>query len=92
MSFIDSMKDKNPFKLLVEKMSYNPHKILKLIPPSLKENSTANFTIIKQNSPWIYTRDTSLSQSFNTPLDNYKFDDKIILTYSENGIAYMNHA
>jgi dihydroorotase-like cyclic amidohydrolase len=73
-------------------MSYNPHKILKLTPPSLKENSTANFTIIRQKDPWVYSRDTSLSRSFNTPLNNHKFDHKIILTYAENGIAYMNHA
>ena len=92
LSFIDSVKDKNPLKLLAEKMSYNPHKILKLTPPSLKENSTANFTIIRQKDPWVYSRDTSLSRSFNTPLNNHKFDHKIILTYAENGIAYINHA
>jgi dihydroorotase len=90
LSFIDSLKDKNPFKLLAEKMSYNPHKILRLKPPSLKKGSTANFTVFKLNEPWSFTKGNSVSQSFNTPLENYKFKHKIILTYSENGVAFSN--
>ena len=90
LSFIDSLKDKNPFKLLAEKMSYNPHKILRLKPPSLEKGSTANFTVFKLNEPWSFTKGNSVSQSFNTPLENYKFKHKIILTYSENGVAFSN--
>ena len=90
LTFIESIQGKDPFKLLAEKMSYNPHKILRLNPPSLKDNCAANFTVIKQDNPWIYKKENSFSQSFNTPLDKYKFKHKIILTYSEKGIAYID--
>jgi len=73
-------------------MSYNPHKILRLNPPSLKSGNEANFTIINTNAPWVYNTQKSLSLSHNTPLNNYSFSNKVVFTYGENGVAYEDNS
>ena len=47
LTFIEALRDNDLYALIVEKMCYNPHKILGISAPSLQENSEANFVVIK---------------------------------------------
>ena len=94
LSFIEALgavEIKNPFHLLAQSMSSNPHKILGLEPPSLIDGSDANLTVIKTNAPWQYNPLEGESASFNTPVRNFEFSNKVMLSMSNGIIAYKNN-
>lgn len=89
LSFIEAINEKDPFPLVAQKMSYNPHLILGRGPPSLKEGSEADLVAINPNKQWRYTPETGESLSQNTPLKNHKFLSSITLTISRGNIAFQ---
>lgn len=89
LTFIEALRDNDPYELVVEKMCYNPHKILGISVPSLQENSEANFVVINPGASWVYDPKKGESLSHNSPLSNYKFSNKISMTLSEGKIAYL---
>ena len=92
LSLMEALTDQDPYKLVVEKMCYNPHQVLGISSPSLKENSEANFVVIKPGDSWVYDATNGESLSHNSPLSNYKFTNKIWMTLSEGKIAYKHKA
>jgi len=92
LAFLEATQSAASYNLVAEKMSYNPHKILRLNPPSLKSGNEANFTIINTNAPWVYNTQKGLSLSHNTPLNNYSFSNKVVFTYGESGVAYEDNS
>lgn len=71
---------------LVEKMSINPRKILNLQPIEIKENNTANLTIIDCNEEWIVDSSKFLSKSMNSPYLNKKLIGKVKYTINNGKI------
>jgi len=78
------------FTKLATSMSFNPHKILGLCPPSLGLGQSANFTVINPNSNWVYNSTDGQSMSSNTPFDGIQFDSEIVMTVNKGKIIWSN--
>lgn len=61
---------------LVLKMSVNPSRILKLNVGSLKKGSPADITIINPSKEYVYTKDSIMSKSKNSPFINWRLKGK----------------
>lgn len=54
---------------LIEKLSINPRKILKISVPQIKKDAPANLTILDINAVWTVDKSRFLSKSINSPFD-----------------------
>jgi dihydroorotase len=61
---------------LIEKISINPRKILKLENVTIKENENANITLFDPDLEWIFKKNDIRSKSFNTPFLGEKLKGK----------------
>lgn len=75
---------------LIEKMSINPRKILKLQPIEIKQDMPANITIVDCNEEWIVDSTKFMSKSTNSPFVNQKFTGKVKYTINNNKIHKSN--
>jgi dihydroorotase len=87
MVVIEAISQKDPFSLIAEKMSTNPHRILGLEAPSLKEGKLADLVVINPELNWTYEPMYGMSLSQNSPLGRHKFIGRPILTVSCGKIA-----
>ena len=69
-------------------MSTNPHQILGLESPSLKEGKLADLVVINPKLNWTYEPSLGMSLSQNSPFSGYKFTGQPILTASCGKIAW----
>jgi dihydroorotase len=76
-------------KRLVEMMSVNPARILKIPKGTLKVGSDADITVIDPNKKWVVNRDTLRSKSKNTPFHGWNMKGKPVLTVVGGGIKYQ---
>ncbi len=61
---------------IINKLSTNPRKILKLEPIIIKEGNQANLTIINPDEEWIVDKRQFKSKSKNTPFNGFKLKGK----------------
>ena len=73
----------------VEKLSTNPYKILGLEIPEIKENKTANLTIIDPETEWTVNKNELKSRSKNTPFQEWVLPGKISFVFN-NGYYFSN--
>ncbi len=64
--------------LFVEKVAYNPRKILGISAPEIRENTTANLTVFDPSSEFEYNLDDIRSLSKNSPYIGKSFIGKVI--------------
>jgi dihydroorotase len=76
---------------LIEKMSYNPAKIIGITPNSIEVGSEANMAIIDLDYRWTVDKNKFLSKSRNTPFHGLDFVGKVIMTLSQGNIVYKDH-
>ena len=70
---------------IVELITHNPAKILKINKGNLSVGTDADFCIIDINKPWIVKKENLLSKSKNTSIEGRKLQGKVISTYV-NGV------
>ena len=75
-------------KQMVEKMSYNPAKILGIDKGTLKEGSVADITIFDADEEYIVDKKDFESKGKNTPFDGYKLFGKVKYTILDGEIVY----
>ena len=63
---------------LIEKISINPRKILKIDKVTIKESENANITLFDPDLEWEFTRDDIKSKSHNTPFIGKKLKGKAL--------------
>lgn len=63
---------------LIEKISINPRKILKIDKVTIKESENANITLFDPDLEWEFTRDDIKSKSHNTPFIGEKLKGKAL--------------
>lgn len=63
---------------LIESITVNPRKILKLTIPKIEINEEANLTIFSQNESFTFDKKFNLSLSENSPYLNTTFQSKVI--------------
>ncbi len=71
---------------LIEKMSVNPRRILKLNEIKIAEGEQANLTIFAPDEEWIVNKKIFLSKSKNTPYDGVKLKGKAKYVINNNRI------
>lgn len=75
-------------KQMIEKMSYNPAKILGIDKGTLKEGSVADITIFDADEEYIVDKNDFESKGKNTPFDGYKLFGKVKYTILDGEIVY----
>lgn len=67
-------------KEVVEKLTLNPSRILKIHKDGLKEGSQADFILVDINKKWIVDKDKFASLGKNTPFEGWELKGKVLLT------------
>ena len=67
---------------LIEKISINPRKILKMQELVIKEGENANITLFNPDLEWEFTADDIKSKSFNTPFIGEQLKGKALAIYN----------
>ena len=67
---------------LIEKISINPRKILKMKEVVIKEGEKANFTLFNPDLEWIFTANDIKSKSSNTPFIGEKLKGKALAIFN----------
>ena len=75
-------------KQMIEKMSYNPAKILGIDKGTLKEGSVADITIFDADEEYTVDKNNFESKGKNTPFDGYKLFGKVKYTILDGEIVY----
>ncbi len=75
-------------KQMIEKMSYNPAKILGIDKGTLREGSVADITIFDPDEEYTVNKNEFESKGKNTPFDGYKLFGKVKYTILDGEIVY----
>jgi dihydroorotase len=73
---------------LVEKMSYNPAKVLNLEGGELKEGVSADITIVDLNQSYVIDSKNFRSKGKNTPFNGYEVYGKVVCTIVDGKIKF----
>ncbi len=66
---------------IIEALTSKPAKILKINKGNLSIGNNADFCIVDINKPWIVKKDSLISKSKNTSIENKKLQGKVISTF-----------
>jgi len=66
---------------IIQALTSNPAKILKINKGNLDIGNDADFCIVDINKPWIVKKDNLISKSKNTSIDDKKLQGKVINTF-----------
>ncbi|MCU0468104.1 MAG: dihydroorotase [Arcicella sp.] len=69
---------------IIEKITDNPRKILKLKSPKIQENVKANLTIFDPELVWIYDEQSIVSKSKNSPFIGKKLKGKVLRVIADS--------
>lgn len=70
-----------PLKKIIETITYNPAKILKIDKGTLKKGSDADLCIFDLDQPWKVDVSKLKSKSKNSAIENRKLQGKVLMTY-----------
>ena len=77
-----------PLKKIIETLTINPAKILKINKGSLKKGNDADICIFDLNKPWVVKADDLKSKSKNTAIEDRKLQGKVIMTFLNGNLVY----
>jgi dihydroorotase len=77
-----------PIQRIVELLSLNPQKIMKVRPWGLFEGSDADLTILDLNRTWSFDVNQSRSRSRNSPFHGWQFKGKAVATLVGGKVVY----
>ncbi len=66
---------------IIEVITHNPAKILKINKGNLSVGSDGDFCIVDINKPWIVKKENLVSKSKNTSIEGRKLQGKVLCTY-----------
>ncbi|RKY34129.1 MAG: dihydroorotase [Candidatus Omnitrophota bacterium] len=75
-------------KQLVEKMSFNPAKILEIDKGYICEGCTADITVLDPHKNWVVSKDKFVSKSQNSPFINFNLCGKAVLTIVSGKVVF----
>lgn len=73
---------------IIETLTSNPAKILKIDKGNLSIGNDADFCIVDINKPWIVKKEKLISKSKNTSIENKKLQGKVLNTYIKGEELY----
>lgn len=77
-SSINTNNEKLSLEEIIEKITDNPRKILRLKNPIIKEGEKANLTVFAPNEEWVYEEKKIVSKSRNSPFIGKTLKGKVI--------------
>ena len=66
---------------IIEALTSNPAKILKITKGNLNVGNEADFCIVDINKPWVVKKENLVSKSKNTSIENKKLQGKVLNTF-----------
>jgi len=79
-----------PLQKIIETLTINPAKILKINKGSLKKGSNADICIFDLDAPWVVKGDILKSKSKNTALEDRKLQGKILMTFLNGELVFKS--
>ena len=73
---------------IIETLTVNPSKILKINKGTLKKGSDADICIFDLEEPWVVKADKLKSKSKNTAIENRKLQGKILMTFLNGELVF----
>ena len=70
-----------PLKTIIKCLTSNPAKILKINKGNLSVGNEADFCVVDLNKPWVLKKESLISKSKNTSIENRKLQGKVISTF-----------
>ncbi len=75
---------------IIEVLTMNPAKILKINKGTLQIGSDADICIFDLNKPWVVKAENLKSKSKNTAIENRKLQGKVLMTFLNGELVYSN--
>ena len=75
---------------IIQALTINPAKILKINKGTLKEGSDADICIFDLDTPWIIKADLLKSKSKNTAVEDRKVQGKVLMTFLNGELAFKS--
>ena len=75
---------------IIECLTINPARILKIDKGSLKKGSDADICVFDLEKPWVVKAEDLKSKSKNTAIENRKLQGKVIMTLLNGEVAFRN--
>lgn len=72
-----------PLENLVEKLTTQPRKILKVSQPEFKEGELANLTVFDAELDWTYQKEAIVSKSKNSPFINHQLKGRVLAVFNQ---------
>jgi dihydroorotase len=79
-----------PLKKIIETLTINPAKILKINKGTLKKGSDADMCVFDLDVPWIIKADLLKSKSKNTAVEERKVQGKVLMTFLNGEMAFKS--
>jgi len=75
---------------IVQALTINPAKILKINKGTLKKGSDADICVFDLDAPWIIKADLLKSKSKNTAVEDRKIQGKVLMTFLKGDLAFKS--
>ena len=75
---------------IVQALTINPAKILKIKKGTLKKGSDADICIFNLDTPWVIKADLLKSKSKNTTVEDRKVQGKVLMTFLNGELAFKS--
>ena len=79
-----------PLEKIIQTLTINPAKILKINKGTLKKGSDADMCIFDLNTPWVIKADALKSKSKNTAVEDRKVQGKVLMTFLNGELAFKS--
>ena len=79
-----------PLNKIIETLTINPSKILKINKGTLKIGSDADICVFDLDTPWVINADLLKSKSKNTAVENRKVQGKVLMTFLNGDLAFKS--
>jgi dihydroorotase len=77
-----------PLNRIIETLTINPSRILKINKGTLKKGSDADICVFDLNAPWVVKADELKSKSKNTAIEDRKLQGKILMTFLNGKLVF----
>jgi len=79
-----------PLEKIIQTLTINPAKILKINKGTLKKGSDADMCVFDLDMPWVIKADLLKSKSKNTAVEDRKVQGKVLMTFLNGKLAFKS--
>ena len=79
-----------PLNKIIEVLTVNPSKILKINKGTLQKGSAADICVVDLDAPWVVKAEKLKSKSKNTAIEDRKLQGKVLMTFLNGELVYSD--